>query len=346
MFLSRSSMPEDLGTAGRASTMNRSLTIAAFALFAWIWPRPTPPAFPAPDRELASFLPGRCRLYLEGSGLQPLFVQGLDHPFVRAMESSALGTALLDKLPRTPAQALAVADAWLGRPLLPLIANLTGRGVGLGFDPASKKAVIVALGLDADSVEEELAALFDRIEQHYGWPGALDQPRERRNGAEIWAIGDEAYVARCGALLVAGNERELLIEVLDLAADPSARGLFERPGFAALHAKKPADAALWSWLELAEIEAHADQGFHDLRAANRTPAAQGILGAEIGAMLACRALSVDVSLAGDRGLELALHAFEAPCLTSLAPLARNGEVPAEPGGKNVAAALLYRDLGR
>jgi hypothetical protein len=55
------------------------------------------------------------------------------------------------------------------------------------------------------------------VEGQFGWPGALDQPRERRNGAEIWSLGDEAFVARRGPLLVASNERELVIEVLDLA---------------------------------------------------------------------------------------------------------------------------------
>ncbi len=326
--------------------MKRTLPIAAFALFAWIWPRTQPPAPLSPDRELASFLPERCRVYLEGSGVQPLLEQGLDHPFLRALESCALGTALLGELPTPPDRALAVADAWLGRPVLPLLAGLTRRGIGLGYDPASKKAVIVALGRDADSVAENLAAVFDGLERQFGWPGALDQPRERRSGADLWALGDEAFVARRDALLVLGNERELVTDVLDLAADPTARGLFDRPGFAALHAEKPPDTTLWSWLELAEIEPHADQGFRDLRAANHSPAAQGILGAEIGALLAARGLSVALSLTEGRGLDLRLRAFEAPCLTALAPLARSGEVPAELGGKDVASALLYRDFGR
>lgn len=340
----------------RASTMNRTLPIAGLALLAWIWPQAASPAPSAPasksaastspDRELASFLPERCRIYVEGTGLQPLLVQGLDHLLVRALESSPFGGALRSKLPRSPAQALAIADAWLGRPVLPLIADLTRRGVGLGFDPAAKKAVIVALGQDADSVAEQLAALFDRLEQHFGWPGALDQPREQHGGADIWGLGDDALVARRGALLALGNERELVIEVLDLAADPTARGLFERPGFSALHAQRPPDATLWSWLELAEIEPHADQGFRELRAANRTPAAQGILGAELSALLAARALSIDLSLIDEHGFELGLRAFDAPCSTSLAPLARDGEVPADAAGGGVATALLYRDLGR
>jgi hypothetical protein len=328
--------------------MNRTLPIAAFALLSWMWSwsKSGQPAPLSPDREIASLLPERCRIYLEGTGTLPLLEHGLEHPLVRAFRSSALGAALLSRFPRSPDQALEAADVWLGRPVLPLVADLTRRGVGLGFDPASKKTVIVALGRDADSVVSELAAVFGALERQLGWPCALSRPHEHLSGADLWALGDEAFVARRDALLVLANERELVTDVLDLAADPTARGLFERPGFAALHAGRSPDSTLWAWLELAEIEPHSDQGFRELRAANHSPAAQGLLGAELSALLAARALSATLSLAEDRGLELSLRAFEAPCLATLVPQARTGAVPAELGGETVATALLYRDYGR
>jgi hypothetical protein len=328
--------------------MTRILPIAAFAVFAGIWSRAgieRPPA-PSPDREIASFLPTRCRIYLEGTGVVPLLEQGLEHPFLHAVQTSALGTALLGRLPQSPERTLAAADDWLGRPLLPVLAELTRRGVGLGFDPGSKKTVLVALGRDADSAASGLASILDALERQFAAPGALDRPRENREGADLWTLGGEAYIARLGALLVVGNERGLVTDVLDLAADPIARGLFGRPGFAAHHAGRPASTTLWAWLELAEIEPHADQGFRELRAANRTPAVQGILGAEMGGLLSARALSLSLSLEGDRELELGARAFEAPCLTTLAPHARAGDVPAEVGGDRVAGALLYRDYAR
>lgn len=326
--------------------VNRILPIAAFVLFAWIGPwREGQPAPLAPDRELASFFPERCRIYIDGTGASSLLEQGLEHPFVHAVRSSEIGP-LLEALPRTPELALADADAWLGRPVLPLIADLTRRGLGLGFDPATKKSVLVAIGRDADTVAGGLAAVFDAVERQFGWPGALDRPKEHQRGADLWSLGDDAIVARRDGLLVIGNERALVEEVLDLAADPAARGLLDRPGFAAHHAGKPHDPALWAWLELAEIEPHGDQGFRELRAANRSPAVQGLLGAKIAGLFAARALSAALSLQEDQGLELELRAFEAPCSASLAPRARVGELPAELGGENVAAALLYRDYAR
>jgi hypothetical protein len=107
----------------------------------------------------------------------------------------------------------------------------------------------------------------------------------------------------------------------------------------------PRESTLWVWLDLAEIEPHADQGFRDLRMANHTPAAQGFLGAELGALLAARALSLALSL-DERGIDLRLRAFEAPCVSALAPEARAGEVPAEIHGASTASALVYRDYAR
>ena len=329
------------------SSMTRTLAIAALALFAWVWPRSTPEASAplSPDRDLASFFPERCRIYLEGTGTTALFEQGLEHPFVHALLTSELGTALLSKAPRTPDQALAVADAWLGQPVLPLVADLTRGGIGLGFDPKTKTVVVVMRGSSADSVAGSLTAALDALERQFGWPGAFDAPAERERDAELWSFGNDAILARRDALLVLGNERALVTDVLDLAAEPGARGLLDRPGFAGHRAGMPTDSTFWVWLDLAEIEPHADQGFRELRAGNRSPAVQGILGTEIGALLAARALSASLSL-HDHGLELGLRAFDAPCLAALAPEARAGEVPAEVGGEDAASALVYRDYAR
>src|SRR5262249_49275043 len=119
----------------------------------------------------------------------------------------------------------------------------------------------------------------------------------------------------------------------------------DRPGFAAHHAGWPPDTILWTWLELAEIEPHADQGFRELRAANHTPAVQALLGAEIGGLLSARALSVALALDAERGVELTLRAFDAPSVATLSPRAREGALPAETG-PSLGSALLYRDYAR
>jgi len=229
--------------------------------------------------------------------------------------------------------------------VLPLLAELTRDGVGLGFDPVTKKSVLVMRGRYADSVASAETAILDALERQFGWPGAFDGPAERERGAALRSLGPDAVLARRAALLVLGNERALVTAVLDLAAEPGARGLLDRPGFEERRASRPQGSTLWAWLELAEIEPHSDQGFRELRAANRTPAAQGILGAELGALLASRALAATLLLHEDR-LELELQAFEAPCLTALVPGARSGEIPAELGAENATSALVYRDYAR
>ncbi|NOT32468.1 MAG: hypothetical protein HOP15_18640 [Planctomycetes bacterium] len=327
--------------------MNRLLPIAALALLSVLrpWPRTEPPAPLAADRALASLVPERCLVYLDASGLHPVLEQGLDYPFLRALQASEFGGSWLDDLPVSPVEALVKAEAWLGESALLSAAEFTERGLGLGFDPESKKTVVLALGRDADTVARHLGLVFDAIERQVGWPGGLDAPHERWSGAEVWRLG-EAVIARREALLVFGNGRDLVAEVLELAADPDGRGLLDRPGFLAHHSARPEDTALWAWFELSALEPHADQGFRDLRGSNHSPAVQAILGAQAGALFSARALSAALALRGEHGLELRLRAHEAPCVTALAPMAREGAVPAELAANGLAQALLYRDFAR
>jgi len=327
--------------------MKPVLSLAAFALLALVLPRALPgkPAPLAPDRPIPSLIPEHCAVYLEASGLLPVLQSGLDHPFVNGLVQSDLGRTLLAELPLSPAEGLARAEAWLGAPVLPLLADITRAGVGLGFDPATKKTVVVARGSDAQAVAKALELAFDALERQFGWPGAFAHPQRSWSGADVWILG-EAYVARREALLVLGNDGELVQETLALCADPDGDGMLARAGFEALRAERAADAALWAWVDLAALEPGADEGFHNLRRANRTPAAQGLLGAELSALLSAHALSATLLLRDERGLDLRFAAFEAPCVPALAPLARAGDVPAELPGPAAASALLYRDYSR
>jgi len=326
--------------------MKPVLPLAAFAVLALVLPRSRTvrPEPLAPDRPIASLIPARCSVYLEGSGLLPVLERGLEHPFLCGLAQSELGRRLLAELPVSPAEGLTRADVWLGTPVLPLVAELVRAGVGLGFDPATKKTVVVARGTDARAVAQALERGLGALERQFAWPGAFAHPQRSWSGADVWVLGD-ACVARRETLLVLGNDGELVEETLALCADPEGDGLLAREGFEALRARRPSEAALWAWLDLAALEPTADEGYLELRQANRTPAAQGLLGAELSAMLSARALSAALLLRDERGLELRFAAFEAPCVPALAPLARAGEVPAELAG-GAASALLYRDYSR
>lgn len=58
----------------------------------------------APDRPIASLVPERCAIFVEGPGLSRLLAQGLDHDFVRAFFASPLGMKLLAAAPLAPSR--------------------------------------------------------------------------------------------------------------------------------------------------------------------------------------------------------------------------------------------------
>lgn len=327
--------------------MNRLLPLFAFLALSFFWPRAPieegPPL--APDRPLASLLPASCLVYLEGCGLQPLLELGLGHPFVQALGRTALGADLVARLPHSPEESLHQAEEWLGRPPLPLLASLARHGAAFGFDPESRKTVLVLRGAGEAEVARQLTCVFDAIERQIGVPGAFDRPQRRKEGADIWSLG-EACIARRGDLLVLGNGTRLMEDVLQLAADPSGRGLLERLGFEEQRAATRSDTTVWAWIDMAGLEPFADPGFRGLREASRNPAAQGLLGAEIAAALSARTLSAGLSLEHPGALHVEFRAFEAPTATDLAPSARAGVAPVEIHGPNLASALLYRDYSR
>jgi hypothetical protein len=327
--------------------MKALLPLAAFALLAFLrpWQQEEPSQPFARSRALATLVPERCAVFLEAPGAHALFEQGLDHPLAGVLRESPIGAFWLSTHPRAVDAALARAEEWLGTPVLPLLATVTARGLAFGFDPATKKSVLVAVGDDSAAVERALSATLDALERQFDAPGFLDRPNARWHGADVWWLGEDGVIARRDELVVLGNDRELLRESLKLAADPLAQGMSARPGFAEQRRVCPSDATLWAWLELAAIEPFGDDGYRALRTANRAPAVQGLFGAEIGALVSARALSFTLK-ASEEGLELHARAHEAARVDALVPLARAGEVPASISGENVLDALVYRDYAR
>lgn len=323
--------------------MNRLLPIAAFLLLpvALSWARIEPVEPLAADRPLASLVPTRCLVYVESGTLGPWLSAGLEQPLVARLLASAPAQALLAKAPMTPAQALEKADAWLGSPALACAAELAQNGLAFGFDPAQQKSLLLARGADAAAVEGNLTRVFDALERQFGWPGALDRPQRTWSGADVWSLG-EAVVARRDTLLVLANDEELAQESLELAADAEGLGLLADAPFAAAHGAREPGALVWSWLALEELEPLGDQGFRDLRAAETTPAMQGVFGAELAALTSAPALAAELRLEAT-GLALELRGLGARRVPALAAGAREAEVPAELSGPSGAEALLYRD---
>jgi hypothetical protein len=321
--------------------------LCAFGLLAllrpWSHEEPATPFDPA--RALASLAPGRCHVYVEVPGAGEILGFGLAHPSVEALKRSPLGESFLHEHPGAIEQALARAEDWLGAPVLPALAALAGRGLALGFDPAVKKTVLVTKGESSSDVERVLELGFDALERQFDAPGLFDRANASWSGADVWWLGEDGVIAHRAELVVLGNDRELVRACLELAADPEARGLSAHPGFEEQRRSLAAEATAFAWLELAELDAHGDEGYRALRAANRAPAVQGLLGAELAALLSARALALTLTL-HETGLELRVRAHEATGAAALRPVARSGERPPELGGENLASALLYRDYSR
>ena len=324
--------------------MNRRLPFAApLALLALSWmQRGASPTSSEPERPLASLVPARCTLYVEGNGLGALLERGLDDPLVRTVLDTPLGRALLDEAGRTPAEALAAADEALGAPVLPLLRDLVQHGTGLGVAGAGE-VVLVARGRSDEAVERALTTVLDHLERRFGVPGALDRPAERWDGADVWILGEQGFVVRRGALLVLGNGRSLVQETLALDDDPEGRGLLGTSAFAAPYATRSTGALLWAWADLQALEAVADAGFRELRAAERQPAFQSLLGAELAALASGRTLSIAIEPQGGDALALTVRGREARVDSVLRPRTRPGAVPAELADPALAEALLYRD---
>jgi len=326
--------------------MNRTLPIVAFLLLpaAYSWARVEEPAPLAAGRKLASLVPERCLVYAESETLASWCEQGLDHPLLARLLASAPGQAVLARLPLSPAEALTKAEAWLGTPLLPQLAILSAQGIAFALDPTTQESVLITRGRSAAEVEAALGGALDALERQLGWPGALDRPHQRWSGADVWTLGEGA-VARREEWLVLASHGALAREVLDLASEEEEEGLLASRDFAASYAAREREALLWSWLDLERLEPLGDQGFRDLRAAGRTPAMQGVFGAELAALAGAPAVAANVNL-GEHGLTLDLTGLGGTAVAALAPGAREAGVPAELEGVSGAEALLYRDYAR
>ena len=304
-------------------------------------------ASPAPDRDIASLLPSRSLLMVEAGGLSVLLEEGLDHPFVKTLRGTAFARALLAQANPTPEAALASFDALYGRPVLPTLARLSSRGAALALVPGdpAPRPVVILVGRDAEELERSLDAGFDLVEQHFGFPGALDEPAEEMHGAGVWFLGDDLAIARRGALLVLSNDRRAVREVLALAADSGADGLLANEDFARARKARPKDCFAWGWADLAALERIDAAKLGNLRGMNGQPAVHSLLGPGIAGIGAGASATAWLRIERDE-LELAFAGLELPEAPSIWPgQGRESETTPAPLGLEQALVegVVYRD---
>jgi hypothetical protein len=237
-------------------------------------------------------------------------------------------------------------EGFLGAPLPEVLARLSDRGAALGLVPsgADWQACLVLWASDAERSRSELERLLNEVARRYGVPKLFEQPSERRGEAELWAIGEELWVARQGPRILASGSRALLLEGLERLSDPGALGLLAEPGPSRARALPAPDRGLWMWLDPKRLRgARTDIDWNGLDGLLTKP--EGLL--SLGAGLACLPRATDWALsaeAEDGALRVAFGGFG---LDALPP----GLLPSSPTSpreflrhpENLGQALLHRD---
>jgi hypothetical protein len=335
--------------------LNRLAPLTALFLLPFVLPLiAARPASGAPlettvdlERPIASFFPERSLVYLEGTGLAPILEQGTEHPFVRRVLDSGVG-ALLESETGANAEAyVALADAFIGLPVLDSLAALSRNGAGFALTIDPERAgeepgmLLVLRGDDPDLLDRALHRVFDLVEEKIGLPGALDRPAERFAGADVWKLGEGLLVGRRGSLLVVGNEHGFAREALELADAEDGHGLSARPDFAAPASARSGEETLWAWVDLERWAELEPEKLGDLRGMEAHPGVQALLGPGISALGSSRAASAWLSLR-DGALGAGLLGLGASPVDSLAPGGARAPAPIPDRG-DVAAGVLYRD---
>ncbi len=310
-----------------------------------------PPAPIAPERDVATLIPDRAVFYVDAPGMPALLEQGLDHPFLKTLLASPLGQLLQTEMEASPEELLAVGEALLGAPVLPTLASMTRHGAALasGFGPKGVAWVLVLHGDDDLIAEEVLTKIFDQLESQFEAPGAFDEPHASVRGADVWYLGDDVKIARRDALVVASSDEGYLRDVLDLAAEPSAKGLAGRASFDEARETRSDEQLLWGWVDLKRVEAVANwsgsgEKMKELRAMNGQPAVQMLLGPGVAALgtsetatfwIATRGAELELGLAG-QGVE--------PAEVLMPDPSRDAPPAPLPHADDCGSLLVYRDL--
>lgn len=303
------------------------------------------------ERDLADLMPASTLVYAEGPGLSALFDEGLRHPFLATLLESELGKLALANAERTPEEAIAIADQYLGRPVLPALASLTSRGVAFGVGVKRGKPVftLIARGNDPELGRDTMTAMLAKVaEQHGVPPDSLAEPHETVRGVDVWFLGDAFTLALAGDLFMASNDEGRVRDVIDLraAGDSPAGSLGAGERFRSVRASRTGGELAWAWLDVATLEGLDPSSVAKLRKLATNPGAQFLLGPVVTALGASRETTVALRLEARRlalrvsavGPEEGGRAAVTIPLATLAPA-----LPADPGGEG-ARAMLYRDL--
>jgi hypothetical protein len=308
---------------------------------------------PAGDPTHADLAPQGALIYLEFQDSSDLLTLGLEHPLARTLLASGTARAILSPWAESPAGALAMLDERAGFPVLPALADVGARGAALSVSlQGAKPAWLVSLhGADESAVKNALERALASAAEKFGYPGAFDEPAERRDGVELWRIGPELAIARRETWILAAGDEEGVRAALARMDAGRGTGLSASEDFRDVYAAREGGATLWGWLALAKLRAlqeiaDGDEGLVELAAAAAQPSAQFLLGPALALIGRSRTLSLGLEVRGeDLAFTLGAQTIDGGAAAALLPALEASASAIPPGGsRNQLAAVLYRDM--
>lgn len=296
----------------------------------------------------ADWMPAGSILYLALPGLPAWLAGGLEHPKVAALLAHPLAQLALAEAPLTPAAALALVDGFAGRPVLPTLARLAERGLGVGLLPAPRRGAeprpfVVLSGGDPELLEELLEEAFDVLAARFDFDRRLlDAPHSEVDGASIYRLGDQLSLARAGATLVlAGSVPDVLL-ALD-AAGGRAPSLAADERFAVARATAAPAPFAWLYVDVATLTATDPEARTNLAAVAADAAAHFLLGPTLTYLSRAEALGVGLHIDG-AVVRVALEAHGVEAGPGAATFPRTPPPPRAGGRHDALDAVVHRDM--
>lgn len=293
-------------------------------------------------------LPSDCQVVVDAPGIGALFEGGLDQPWVQRLRAFPKVAAALEEAKMSPEAAVGIASAFLGRPLLPALAELCDGGLALGLriDDGGPHPYLALRSADADELEWLVEHLLTQIERAQDLPGGTLLDGERSHpghpGARVWDLGDELSLALRGPVLLATKTAS----DVDAMLDAPGSGVVNQEPWKRAARGFDADSAARLWVNVEGLEAAlGPDPTADLRRMGIDPGVHFVLGSDIarlsGMQLACFELFADSDAARLQVRSLGGGPVQIPAL-------HPGDLPAPSlptaRGTELLRGHLYRNL--
>jgi hypothetical protein len=224
----------------------------------WLAARPAA----AEERAAASLLPPTTVGYVEIPSLSDSLGVILDHPLRARIEEMDEYRAATSTKEYVAFQGIVqYVESRLGMSWREAITALTEQGVTVGFDASSEGLVVLLHARNEETLTKLIDAGMALAREDAKNKGESDPYSEDEyRGVTVHRTKDGAF-ALVGEWLVIVNKGDAGKAVLDRLLDGKGESLAENPRFQASQKTRPADAALWGWVDVGVIrQAQADKG--------------------------------------------------------------------------------------